>query len=76
VGVLTVMIVSVVALAVTWRLRVLAYSLPIVWGLIGVFAAEQSRNGTLAFTALIAALVVLVGAVLIILSERRRVERS
>ena len=72
---LAVMIVAAVALLVTWRLRVLAYALPIVWGLIGVFAAEQSRNGTLAFTALIGALVVLVGAVLIILSERRRVER-
>ena len=72
---LAVVIVAAVALLVTWRLRVLAFALPIVWGLIGVFAAEQSRNGTLAFTALIGALVVLVGAVLIILSERRRVER-
>lgn len=73
---LAVVIVAAVGLFVTWRLRLLAYPLPIIWGLIGVFVAEQSRNGALAFTALIAALVLLVGAVLILLSERRRVERA
>jgi len=72
---LAVVTVAAAGLFVTWRLRLLAYSLPIIWGLIGVFVAEQSRNGTLAFSALIAALALLVGAVLILLSERRRVER-
>lgn len=74
-AVLAVVIVAAAALAMTVRLRLLAFAIPVIWGLIGVFAAEQSRNGALAFTALAAALALLVGAVLIVLAERRRVER-
>lgn len=50
-------------LAVTARTRLLAYPLPVAWGLIGVFAAEQARNPVLAFAALGAAAAVLIGAV-------------
>jgi hypothetical protein len=72
---LAVAVVSLVAVGVTWRIRTIAYGLPVSWGLVGVFAAEQSRNGALAFTALIAAVAVLVVDVVIVLAERRRVER-
>lgn len=68
-------VVAAAALAMTWRLRILAYAIPVVWGLAGVFAAEQGRNGGLAFSALIAAVVIVVGTAVILLAERRRVER-
>lgn len=74
-AVLAVVVVGLVALAVTWRIRTLAYPLPICWGLIGVFSAEQTRNGTLAFAALIVSGLVLVGAVLLVLVQSRRIER-
>jgi hypothetical protein len=70
-----VVIVGLIGLAVTWRIRILAYVLPICWGLVGVFVAEQSRNPTLAFTAVIVSVIVLIGAVLLVLAQRRRVER-
>lgn len=63
-------------LAVTWKLRLLAYPLPIVWGLVGVFAAEQARNPTLAFSALAGAAVLLVGAVILSYGLRRGVDRA
>ena len=60
-------------LLVTWRTRVLAYPLPIAWGLLGVFVAEQDKgNAVLAFGALAASLVVLGGALVITLGLRRR----
>lgn len=43
------------AVFVTSRLRTLAFALPVIWGLTGVFAAEQARNPTLAWTAAILA---------------------
>ncbi len=53
-------------LLVTWRTRILAYPLPIAWGLLGVFVAEQAKgNGLLAFGALAASLVVLGGSLVI-----------
>ena len=53
-------------LLVTWRTRVLAYPLPIAWGLLGVFVAEQDKsNAVLAFGALAASLIVLGGALVI-----------
>ena len=58
------------ALLVTARLRLLAYGLPVAWGLIGVFAAEQTRNVPLAFTALAAALIVLVGIIVLVFRLR------
>ena len=45
-------VVALIAAIVTIRSRLLAYPLPIVWGLAGVFAAEQARHPTLAFVAL------------------------
>ncbi|MBJ7486101.1 hypothetical protein [Brevundimonas sp.] len=74
-AVLAVVLVGLVAVAVSWRIRTIAYSLPIVWGLIGVFVAEQSRNGTLAFTAAIVAVATLVASVVVVLAWRRRIER-
>lgn len=74
-GLLAVLLVSAAALAVTWRLRILAYALPIAWGLIGVFAAEGDRNPALGLTAGIAAGVVVVLAAALVLAHRRRVER-
>ncbi|WGM30299.1 hypothetical protein [Brevundimonas sp. NIBR11] len=60
-------------LLVTWRTRVLAYPLPIAWGLLGVFVAEQEKgNAVLAFGALAASLVVLGGALTITFGLRPR----
>jgi hypothetical protein len=74
-AVIAVVAVSLAAVLVTWRIRTLAYGLPVSWGLVGVFVAEQSRNSVLAFTAVIAAVAVLVIDVVIVLAQRRRVER-
>ena len=63
---LAVAIVAVVALGVTARLRTPAFALPVAWGLIGVFSAEQPGNPVLAFTALAAAIAVVVGAVILV----------
>ena len=65
-AILAVVAVTATALLVTARLRLLAFALPVAWGLIGVFSAEQPRNAILAFTALAAALVVLLGAVILV----------
>ena len=73
---LAVAIVAITALGVTARLRTLAYALPISWGLLGAFVAEQERNGSLAYTALAAAIAVLVGAVILTFRLRRGVERD
>lgn len=73
-AILAVAIVSAVALGVTARLRTPAFALPVAWGLIGVFSAEQPRNAVLAFTALAAAIAVLIGAVILVfrLAPRER----
>ena len=72
---LAVAVVAAVALAVTARLRTPAFALPVAWGLIGVFSAEQPRNAVLAFTALAAAIAVLIGAVILVfrLAPRERI---
>ena len=62
---LAVGVVTALGLGVTWVLRTPAYALPIVWGLVGAFVAEQTRNTPLAMTALAAAGVLLVGAVIL-----------
>ena len=72
---LAVAVVALGAVAMTWRIRTIAFGLPVSWGLAGVFAAEQARNEALAFTALIAAVAVLIADVVIVLAQRRRVER-
>lgn len=68
-------VVVVIALIVTWRLRLLAYPLPVAWGLLGVFVAELERNTLLAFTALIAALTVLIVALILVFQLRRDIAR-
>ena len=68
---LAVTLASAMGLFVTWRTHVLAYPIPIAWGLIGVFAAEQDKgNAVLAFGALAAALIVLGGSLVITLRLR------
>ena len=63
---LAVLAAACAGLLVTWRTRVLAYPLPIAWGLLGVFVAEQERgNVVLAFGALAASLIVLGGGLAI-----------
>ncbi len=70
-----IVVVAVVALAVTQRVRTFAYALPIAWGLLGAFVAEQPRNAPLAYVALGAAVAVLVGAIVLSLGLRQGVER-
>lgn len=71
-AILAVVVVAAVALGVTARLRTPAFALPVAWGLIGVFSAEQPRNAVLGFSALAAAVVVLIGAVVLALGLVRR----
>ena len=70
-------VVAVVAVgaAVTASLRTLAYPLPIAWGLVGAFVAEQERNPVLGFTALGAAFLLVVAAVILVFGLKRGVER-
>ncbi len=46
-----VVLVILIAVAMLRATRLFAYAIPIIWGLAGVFAAEQARNPTLAWTA-------------------------
>jgi hypothetical protein len=73
---LAVAVVALVALVVTARLRMLAFALPVAWGLLGAFVAEQARNPSLAYAALAAAIAVLVGAVILTFRLRPGVERT
>ncbi|WP_421731129.1 hypothetical protein [Brevundimonas sp.] len=75
-AVIAVVVVAALALGVTARIRTMAYSLPISWGLLGAFVAEQPRNAPLAWTALLAAAVILVGAVILSFGLKRGVARS
>ena len=59
-------VVALLAVFVTARLRSLAFSIPVAWGLGGVFVAEQTRNPLLAQVAAGAAVAVLVAAVLLV----------
>ena len=72
-AILAVAVVAALALGVTARLRTPAFALPVAWGLIGVFSAEQPRNAVLAFTALAAAIAVLIGAVILVFRLAPRV---
>ncbi|MNT72409.1 hypothetical protein D3C72_2110060 [compost metagenome] len=64
-----------VAIEVTLYLRTLAYSLPIAWGLVGAFVAEQERNPMLGFSALGAAFLLVIAAVIITFGLKSGVER-
>lgn len=67
---------TAVALGVTAVLRTLAYPLPAAWGLLGAFVAEQADGQpVVAFTALGAAVVLLLGGVLLSFRLRPGVER-
>ena len=71
-----IIVVTAVALLVTATLRIMAYPLPIAWGLLGAFVAEQERNPTLAFTALGAALLIVVAAVIMVFRLKRDIART
>ncbi len=72
---LAVVATTVVWLVLTWALRTLAYPLPIAWGLVGAFVAEQEVKPMLAFTALAAAFILVVAGVIVTFGLRRGVER-
>lgn len=74
-AILAVVAVTLAGVAVSWALRTLAYPLPIAWGLVGAFAAEQETQPVLAFTALAAAFVVVVAGVIFTFGLRRGIER-
>jgi preprotein translocase subunit Sec61beta len=74
-AILAIAVVALVALGVTARIRMLAYALPVAWGLLGAFVAEQERNAPLAYVALAAAVAVLVGAVILTFRLRPGIER-
>ncbi|WP_312820979.1 hypothetical protein [Brevundimonas sp.] len=74
-AILAVVAVTVVGLGASWALRTLAYPLPIAWGLIGAFVAEQETQPVLAFTCLGAALLLVVGGVIFAFGLRRGIER-
>lgn len=59
------------ALFGAWRLRTLAYPLPVAWGLIGAFVAEQARHPLVGFFALGLALCLVVASVVIVYSLKR-----
>jgi hypothetical protein len=62
---------ALIALFGAWRLRTLAFPLPVAWGLIGAFVAEQSRNPVLGFAALAFALGVSIAAFVIVFGLKR-----
>lgn len=69
--------VALFALYVTERTRLLAYPLPVAWGLMGVFVAEMNRGNTiLSYGALAGAVVVLAGALWRTLGPRPGQNRS
>ena len=57
-------------------LRTLAYPLPVAWGLIGAFVAEQARNPVLGFTALGVALVLITVSAIVVFGFSRRKGRT
>lgn len=74
-AVLAVVATTLIGIGVTWAVRTLAYPLPIAWGLVGAFVAEQEVKPVLAFTALAAAFALVVAGVIIVFGLRRGVER-
>ena len=74
-AILAIAVVTLTALGVTQRLRTMAYGLPVAWGLLGAFVAEQARNPVLAYVALAGGVAVLVGAIVLTFRLRPGVER-
>ncbi|MNN05916.1 hypothetical protein D3C81_1186920 [compost metagenome] len=74
-AIVAIVVVVLVAIEVTLYLRTLAYSLPIAWGLVGAFVAEQERNPMLGFSALGAAFLLVIAAVIITFGLKSGVER-
>jgi len=74
-AIVAIVIVVLVAIKATLYLRTMAYSLPIAWGLVGAFVAEQERNPLLGFTALGAAFLLVVAAVILVFGLKRGIER-
>ncbi|MFC5372527.1 hypothetical protein ACFPIF_08195 [Brevundimonas faecalis] len=74
-AVIAIAVVFLIAIEVTLYLRTMTYSLPIAWGLIGAFVAEQERNPLLGFTALGAAFLLVVAAVILVFGLERGIER-
>lgn len=72
---LAILLIAAVGLLVTWRIRLFAYPIPIAWGLLGAFVAEQARDRPVAWLALAASLVVLGGGALMVFRLRPGVER-
>lgn len=70
-----VLVVAAVAASVTWVLRTPAFALPVAWGLLGVFTAEQERNGVLAGAAIVASAGLLIGGAVLTFRLRPPVER-
>lgn len=70
-----IVVVTLIGLGVTWALRTLAYPLPIAWGLIGAFVAEHETKAGVGFTALAAALILVVGGVIFAFGLRRDIVR-
>jgi hypothetical protein len=70
-----IVVVVLVAIEVTLYLRTMAYALPIAWGLVGAFVAEQERNPVLGFTVLGAAFLLVVAAVILVFGLKRGIER-
>lgn len=66
---------TALALGVTWALRTPVFALPVAWGLLGVFTAEQERNGLLAGAAIIAGAGLLIGAAVLTFRLQPSVER-
>lgn len=66
-----VLAVTIAALYVTWRTRLIAYAIPIAWGLIGVFVAERVPKPDLANLPLLASLVILALGAAATLNRRR-----
>jgi len=66
-----------VALFVTSRIRIVAFAMPVAWGLLGVFVAEQAKgNALLSGFAIGAAVATLVGAVVLAFRLRPGGDRS
>lgn len=75
-AILAIVVTTAVALGVTAALRTLVYPLPPAWGLLGAFVAEHGQKPAVAFTALVCAMLLLIGGVLLAFRLKPGVERA